>query len=291
MATRNEKSKSVNLSFIDILDHAFNFKVKENLEVINPLSIEVERVEDKVVYNGTTFTIKDNQILFTFLSGESGSINIDSACGKVLKIAYYNSAIYIFCERVILRLIPAGNPLDFRLEKLDLLVENIVKDSILVVGDRIVFVSNNTLFELVKDRLYLVNTVYDGKLDFSLGVAKENGGYEYFFSSKVFNKNGVRLNYNPLTKTTCLLNDETPYFVSKPLTFNSDAVKNIEQISFYIDGEVLMVLSTDTTVKRYNLKPGEKVIKPYLKCRAFKVEFLLKSGKKIENLKVKYSKL
>ncbi|MBE5756198.1 MAG: hypothetical protein E7342_00180 [Clostridiales bacterium] len=292
MGLVNKKTKVEDLSFLDILDYAFNLKVDKDLQVIKVDKEVLDGITKiNTVYNGIIFTATENEVHFSFPDSfnKDESITLDKTAGNILNLIAFNDAVYLFCEKAVMKITASGKAEEFTLKKLDLLVNGIKKDSILLVGDRIVLVINNTLCYFKNDKITVVKTLYDGKIDFVGKAYEKEGRYEYQFSCTLFNEKQVKLNYLPFSETVYLSFDKEPYFKSKKLCFSTDALKSIEEISFNTTGEVVMIISTDTTLKRYTLKKGEKVIKPYLKCRAFRIEFLLKEAKNIKDLKIKYA--
>ena len=77
---------------------------------------------------------------------EGGYINFDTEMGRILKVLSFGGQIYLFFEHGIMRMTAYNDQTDFRLTKLYLSVGTILKDTVAVCGDRMIFASSEGVF-------------------------------------------------------------------------------------------------------------------------------------------------
>ena len=112
------------------------------------LAVHNERIYASV--NGT-----NNQVWFSddfdptnwnVSADEGGYINFSDECGEVLKVVSFLNYLYIFREYGIFRLTAYGDQNEFLLKKVFTDTGRIVKNSIEVCGDKIIFYAEDGLF-------------------------------------------------------------------------------------------------------------------------------------------------
>ena len=77
---------------------------------------------------------------------EGGYINFGTEMGKIIKVLSFGGQIYLFFEHGIIRMTAYNDQTDFHLTKLYLFVGTVLKNTITVCGDRILFMSSEGVF-------------------------------------------------------------------------------------------------------------------------------------------------
>ncbi len=112
------------------------------------LTVHNERVFGSVngSQNQVWFSDDFNPVNWSVSSDEAGYINFSDECGEVIKVVSFLNYLYIFREYGIFRLTAYGEQSEFMLKKVFTDTGRIVKHSIELCGDKIVFYADEGLF-------------------------------------------------------------------------------------------------------------------------------------------------
>ena len=112
------------------------------------ITVHNERIYGSV--NGTQnqvwFSDDFNPSNWSVSSDEAGSINFADECGEVIKVVSFLNYVYIFREYGIFRLTAYGDQSEFLLKKVFTDTGRIIKNSIELCGDKIVFYAEDGLY-------------------------------------------------------------------------------------------------------------------------------------------------
>lgn len=119
-----------------------------NAPKFSSITVHNERVYGSVngVNNQVWFSDDFNPSNWNVSANEAGFINFADECGEVLKVVSFLNYLYIFREFGIYRLTAYGDQSEFVLKKVFTDTERIVKDSIELCGDKIVFYAGDGLY-------------------------------------------------------------------------------------------------------------------------------------------------
>jgi len=123
-------------------------KMCMNTPKFTSLAVHNERVYGS--FNGSKpqvwFSDDFNPVNWNVSSGEAGYINFSDECGEVLKVVSFLNYLYVIREYGIFRLTAYGDQSEFLLKKVFTDTGRIVKSSIEVCGDKIIFYAEDGLF-------------------------------------------------------------------------------------------------------------------------------------------------
>ncbi|MDE5602165.1 MAG: hypothetical protein K2J16_06680 [Clostridia bacterium] len=130
-----------------ILDDTTPYVITNTPEFTS-LAVHNERIYAGV--NGTNnqvwFSDDFNPTNWNVSADEGGYINFSDECGEVLRVVSFLNYLYIFREYGIFRLTAYGDQNEFLLKKVFTDTGRIVKNSIEVCGDKIIFYAEDGLF-------------------------------------------------------------------------------------------------------------------------------------------------
>ncbi len=119
-----------------------------NTPKFTSLAVHNERVYGS--FNGSKpqvwFSDDFNPVNWNVSSGEAGYINFSDECGEVLKVVSFLNYLYVFREYGIFRLTAYGDQSEFLMKKVFTDTGRIVKNSIEVCGDKIIFYAEDGLY-------------------------------------------------------------------------------------------------------------------------------------------------
>lgn len=119
-----------------------------NAPMFTSIEVHGERVFGSIngAQNQVWFSDDFNPINWSVSATEAGFINFADECGDILKLVSFLGYLYIFREGGIFRLTAIGDQSEFMLKKMFTDTGRIVKDSIELCGDKIIFYSDTGLF-------------------------------------------------------------------------------------------------------------------------------------------------
>jgi len=112
------------------------------------MTVHNERVYGSIngIEKQVWFSDNFNPLNWTVSSTEAGFINFSDDCGEILKVVSFLNYLYVFREYGIFRITAFGDQSEFLVKKIFTDTGRIIKKTIEVCGDRIIFYAENGLF-------------------------------------------------------------------------------------------------------------------------------------------------
>lgn len=199
-------------------------------------------------------------------ASEAGFINFADECGDILKLVSFSNYLYVFREGGIFRLTAIGDQSEFMLKKVFTDTGRIVKNSIELCGDKIIFYSDTGLFAFDGYEVRRITTELPAVYRTRIMDCAYLDDY-YFMACRTEsdgNVNNTVIRYGLKDKTLSVL---FGYEVKKLVAVKAH---NASQVLCVMDGSALGTMSEsgkvmgEVTEKRYE-SPENALSSPYIK--------------------------
>ena len=252
--------------------------------------------------SGNVIKISNDSDLTDFSGGKY--IKTNKQYGDVIDMRFFDEKLYVFTERAIYTLTEVNDLVGCKLEKLILPEINIKRKSVQTVGDKIAFVSGNSICTLkndtltfttftVEDKQIYSSTVTDG--EYVLKLDSDTVFYN-FITDKIsvydlgyFNIFGEYA-VSPLEVGIYTFNRQnTGEKIVLKVDFDSAYKKTITELSLYLETPIKLTVQGDFTKRVYFFNQGYNVKKLNLTSTDFSMQFDCEKAYSVKNLKIKYT--
>lgn len=273
-------------------------------------------------FKGKCFVAKDNLVYISHpinLATETMNVSplnvltLDKQWGNVLDLICFDYYLLIVCEKAFYKL-KTNYSEEYSLEKVNMGNIEVMPKSLIVVGDRLYFITNQKICYYDDGVIKTENTIYDKYLNtfcdkaqaykqyFILQVSVEEKKYILFFDTLTKQCFIIDSEGESLLGENCVyvlenrdlkIIDEGAYdqgeWESVPLTFNNNNKKAICEVSMYASQPCNLFISGDFGSKSFNVHQGCFVLKTNLISSVFNLRINIPNSHCcISDMSIKY---
>ncbi len=285
---------------------------------------EIPKGRVATVYNGMLFIANNNEVYFsapldftdfTMDLNHGGLIKTDVNDGEIRSLVTEEDKLLIFTTRAVYTFTAFGDRIDYELKKLETVIPSMRTCSAKDCGEKIVFVSDDSLYAYSQGKITKIDGLLDGKNYKPISDSAVDDGVYYLPVTDANGKKSI-LRHDLKSGLECLLDtgksliadggysvsdngsllkleenslaETTVSFTGKPFDFGSAKKKVVHEISVICSSQGTLTIDGDCGQKKFSLERGGNEKRMNISSKTFVLTFSGGKDFNAKNLTIKY---